>query len=60
MGDRYPYKVYHDGALLMEAAKKYRYPKQVELSMLDAGYTIRLNGKRITKTDLRKEANRRA
>ena len=32
-----------------------RYSRETELSLLEAGYTIRLHGKRITKTDLRKE-----
>ena len=34
-----------------------RYPRQVELDILEAGYTIRLHGKKITKTELRKENN---
>lgn len=34
-----------------------RYPRITELSLLEAGYTIRLHGKKITKTELRKEYN---
>lgn len=34
-----------------------RYPGTPELSLLEAGYTIRLHGKKITKTELRKENN---
>lgn len=32
-----------------------RYDRKTELSLLEAGYTIRLRGKRITKTEIRKE-----
>ena len=31
-----------------------RYDPKTELSLLDAGYTIRLQGKKITKTELKK------
>ena len=34
-----------------------RYPRRIELDILEAGYTIRLHGKKITKTELRKENN---
>ena len=33
-----------------------RYDPKTELSLLEAGYTIRLHGKKITKTEIRKEA----
>lgn len=32
-----------------------RYDRKTELSLLEAGYTIRLRGKKITKTEIRKE-----
>lgn len=32
-----------------------RYDPKTELSLLEAGYTIRLHGKKITKTELKKE-----
>ena len=32
-----------------------RYDRKTELSLLEAGYTIRLHGKKITKTEIRKE-----
>lgn len=52
----YPYTVHNPaGVQVMSATEICRYPRNVELSLLDAGYTIRLHGKRITKTDLRKE-----
>lgn len=43
----------------MVAPESCRYPRHVELSILEAGYTIRLHGKKITKTELRKENNGR-
>lgn len=39
------------------APESCRYPRHIELDMLEAGYTIRLHGKKITKTELRKEHN---
>ena len=54
-----PYQVYDpQGVGIMEASEKCRYPKRIELSLLEAGYSIRLNGKRITKTELRKEVKK--
>lgn len=32
--------------------KQYRYPPKVEAQMLEAGYKIQLNGKRITKKEV--------
>ena len=52
MEDKYPYKVYRDGECLMEAPESCRYPKAIERSLLDAGYTIKLHGKRITKKEV--------
>ena len=54
--DKETYQVFdRQGACIMAAPASCRYPARVELSILDAGYTIRLNGKRITKTELKKE-----
>lgn len=54
-----PYQVYDpQGVGIMEAPEKCRYPRRIELSLLEAGYSIRLNGKRITKTELRKEVKK--
>lgn len=39
----------------MVASENCRYPRHIELDILEAGYTIRLHGKKITKTELRKE-----
>lgn len=49
----YPYKVYTtDGRLVLQAAETCRYNKQTERQLLEGGYTIKLNGKRVTKKDL--------
>lgn len=47
----YSYTVTSPGGVPMmrTAYERYRYDAQTELSMLDAGYTIRINGKRLTK-----------
>lgn len=51
-----PYQVINPaGVCVMHAPEGCRYPRRVELDLLDAGYTIKLNGKRITKTEVRKE-----
>ena len=56
--DKYPYKIYNAvGDIVLQSAADCRYPKTVELAMLEAGYTIRLNGKKLTKTEIRKEVN---
>lgn len=51
-----PYQVFNSaGQMVMHAPEICRYSRRVEKSLLEAGYTIRLHGKRITRTDLRKE-----
>ena len=51
-----PYQIISpSGQPLMEALECCRYPRKLEQSLLDAGYTIKLNGRRITKTEVRKE-----
>ena len=54
MEDKYPYKVYRDSECVMEATESCRYPKHVELQLMDAGYTIKLHGKKITKKEVAK------
>lgn len=55
-----PYQVFDpSGRCVIHAPESCRYPRKTELSILEAGYTIKLNGKRITKTELRKEVNRK-
>ena len=54
------YQVFNpQGECVMEAPESCRYSRLVELSILDAGYSIRLNGKRITKAEARKEVKRK-
>ena len=43
------------GPALMQAAESCRYPRLVELTLLEAGYTVRLHEKKITKTETRKD-----
>ena len=47
------------GQPMMVSAAGIRYPRDIELSMLDAGYAIKLNGKKLTKTEVRKETGRK-
>ena len=44
-----------DGQPKMAAPVSCRYPRHIELQLLEAGYTIRLDGKKLTKTEIRKE-----
>lgn len=54
-----PYQVFNSqGACIMEAPEKHRYSRRIELSILESGYSIKLNGKRITKTEVRKEVKK--
>ena len=51
----YPYTVTNpSGEIVLQAAESCRYPRLVELTLLEAGYTVRLHGKKITKTETRK------
>lgn len=50
-----PYEVFNAaGQCILGAPEHLRYPRKIELSILEAGYTIRLHGKKITKTEVRK------
>ena len=54
-----PYRVFGpDGVCRMEAPENCRYSRRIELNMLEAGYTIRLHGRKITKRELRKAAEK--
>ena len=54
MDDKYPYKVYNSaGASVLRAPESCRYPKHVELQLMEAGYTIKLHGKKITKKEVK-------
>ena len=49
----YTYKVYDQkGTCVLSAPESCRYDRETERSLLAAGYTIKLNGKRITKKEL--------
>ena len=50
----YPYVVFDPkGRTVLEAAESCRYPKRIELDLMEAGYTIRLNGRKLTKKEVR-------
>lgn len=52
----YPYTVTNpSGEIVLQAAESCRYPRLVELTLLEAGYIVRLHGRKITKTETRKE-----
>lgn len=58
METEYPYQVYSPlGQLVLEATLDCRYPADIELRMLDVGFTIQIHGKRLTKPEVRKEAD---
>ena len=47
------YQVFNrDGRLIMSCPEKMRYKKSTELSLIEHGYTIKLNGKKITKKEI--------
>lgn len=58
---QYPYEVIPPPGQAggVSAPESCRYPRHIEMDMLESGYTIRLHGKKITKTELRKEVNRK-
>lgn len=47
------------GALVLQAPESCRYSRQVELELLAAGYTIRLQGRKITKKELAENVKNR-
>ena len=45
----HPYTVTNPtGEIVLQAPESCRYPRLVELALLEAGYTVRLHGKKIT------------
>ena len=59
MADYYHYTVTNpSGELVLQATEDARYPRRIELDLLEAGYTVRLHGKKITKTETRKELSK--
>lgn len=52
--DEYPYKVINSaGEQVLQAKESCRHSKKVELDHLENGYTIKLNGRKITKKELK-------
>ena len=54
----YPYQVTNPGGDIV-LQSTVRYPGKTELDMLDHGYTIKHNGRRLTKTEVRKELSQK-
>lgn len=50
-----------DGTILMQSAMDFRYSPETELSLLNSGHVLKLDGKRITKKEVqeRAESNQR-
>ena len=42
------------GRLVLNSDMRCRYSRTMELSLLDAGYIVKLDGKKLTKTEIRK------
>lgn len=56
----FPYEVINpSGEPVMVAPESYRYPRRLELEMLESGYTIKLHGKKLTRAEIRKELGRK-
>lgn len=52
--DDLPYKIWDRfGNLVLQTTEDCRYSKETERGLLDAGYTIKLHGKRITKKEVK-------
>ena len=55
-----PYQVFDSsGRQVLESDTRCRYPRTMELSLLDAGYAVKIDGKKLTKTEIRKNADLR-
>ena len=50
-----PYQVFDStGRMVLNSDVRCRYPRPVELILLDAGYSVKIDGKKLTKTEARK------
>ena len=48
------YKVYdRDGRCRLSTTVECRYEKEIEADLMDAGYVIKIDGKKLTKKDVR-------
>lgn len=47
------------GNMVMEAPESCRYHPKTEMSLLEAGYAIKLNGRKLTKTEIKKRGERK-
>ena len=45
------------GRLVLNSDVRCRYSRTMELSLLDAGYIVKLDGKKLTKTEIRKSSD---
>lgn len=53
-----PYQVFDSsGRLVLDSDVRCRYPRPMELSLLDAGYSMKIEGKKLTKTEIRKSSD---
>lgn len=56
----YPYQVFNQaGQLVLQADLACRYSRLQEQLLLENGYTIKINGKRLTKTQIKKDLGRK-
>lgn len=54
----HPYRIYNPtGQLVLQAPESCLYPKLLELALAEAGYTIYLHDKKLTKTTLRRSVS---
>lgn len=51
--DKFNYIVEKDGRPILRAPLSCRYDKETELRLLETGYTIRIDGKKLTKKELK-------
>lgn len=49
------YAVYRNGQRLMWGSLATRYPPLVEIGMIELGYEIRINGKKLTKREAKSQ-----
>ena len=51
--DGLPYQIYNPvGDVVLQALESARYPKLMEIALLEDGYTIRLHDRKITRKEL--------